>query len=425
MAKFIITEDGRDRIFEIVENEFTVGASEDSDVMLRDDQAAPVHVTVKRVREGYRVVDMETRIGTKVNGNNINHHVLSNGDTLEIGNAQITYLGKGPVKKKAAASRGGARASSGGSGGIRRVAAAERSARRSERRETWVDKLGPWGGVGLVVGIAGLAVLVLMMSSGGGTSKDESNLNAAVSEARHLLEAGSDDDIPAIKKNLADAERMASSKADKERVRGLKRKLQDLEGRIERVTRNEAADKLATQIHNVNLRQPNNVTKIAAMCKEFLGKYTGTPKEAKIRNILAAVSGDNVSPEQAELGKLEEKIDKAVRDRDYRSAFGMIDNAPPRLKDLYEEEFAKMENRIWQNGNKAFRLDYNDARFELREGRDAKGRELMLKVLDNFPDRTIEKYFRVPQSGYRNPKNAEAEKKAFALLKELYAERNR
>jgi hypothetical protein len=70
-----------------------VGRSLDADLILKDGTVAPSHCEIRRSPEGFKVIDLETRAGTTVNGKSVNQHFLKHGDTVQLGDARLTFLG--------------------------------------------------------------------------------------------------------------------------------------------------------------------------------------------------------------------------------------------------------------------------------------------------------------------------------------------
>lgn len=99
-GKLIVSEGGRDRVHELCDARTIVGRGADADLHLREEGVSPAHCEVTRIDGGFKVVDLETAEGTKVNGQFVNHHVLKNGDTIQVGSARITYLGDSAPEKK-------------------------------------------------------------------------------------------------------------------------------------------------------------------------------------------------------------------------------------------------------------------------------------------------------------------------------------
>ncbi len=92
-GKLIVSEHGRDRIPELCDEQTIVGRGRDADLHLKHPNVAAEHCAIKRTPSGFKVVDLETIEGTKVNGHLVNQHVLQNGDTIQIGEVRITFLG--------------------------------------------------------------------------------------------------------------------------------------------------------------------------------------------------------------------------------------------------------------------------------------------------------------------------------------------
>ena len=108
-AKLIVTEGGRDRIHEICDEVVVIGTGSQADLHLRDSDASSVHCEVRWTDRGFKIVDLESSLGTTVNGKTVNQHLLENGDTIQIGKARLTFLGKSakapPPPRKAPAPR--------------------------------------------------------------------------------------------------------------------------------------------------------------------------------------------------------------------------------------------------------------------------------------------------------------------------------
>lgn len=92
MARLRIECEGRTQDLGIGTTVLTLGRGEESTIVLDDKQASRVHCQIEKFDGGYKVVDLESRNGTKVNGNFVNQHVLKNGDRIEVGAVVVTFL---------------------------------------------------------------------------------------------------------------------------------------------------------------------------------------------------------------------------------------------------------------------------------------------------------------------------------------------
>ncbi len=91
MAKLTIREKGRGRIYEICEDIVVVGAGSDCNVVLRDPTSSKLHCQIRKAKDGYRLIDLETKSGTQLNGEFVNQSPLKSGDKIQIGEAVITF----------------------------------------------------------------------------------------------------------------------------------------------------------------------------------------------------------------------------------------------------------------------------------------------------------------------------------------------
>lgn len=72
--------------------ELSFGRSRKADVMLNDDKLSRIHAKIIRFGTGYRVLDLNSRNGTCVNGVRILEHPLSSYDVIEFGSTKIKFL---------------------------------------------------------------------------------------------------------------------------------------------------------------------------------------------------------------------------------------------------------------------------------------------------------------------------------------------
>jgi pSer/pThr/pTyr-binding forkhead associated (FHA) protein/tetratricopeptide (TPR) repeat protein len=72
--------------------EVTMGRSRKVDIFLDDEKLSRKHAKITRVGNGYRLVDLESRNGTYVNGVRILEHPLHSFDVIELGKSKIKFL---------------------------------------------------------------------------------------------------------------------------------------------------------------------------------------------------------------------------------------------------------------------------------------------------------------------------------------------
>jgi len=99
MAKLTIEEGGRSTVYEILEELVTVGRQEGVSVKVSDATVGKEHCQIRRLAgQGYKLIDLESRNGTKVNGSFVNQRMLQNGDVIEVGKTRIVFTGAAPAR---------------------------------------------------------------------------------------------------------------------------------------------------------------------------------------------------------------------------------------------------------------------------------------------------------------------------------------
>lgn len=88
MPKFTYTENGAQKSVELTGDLLVVGSDAACGLVIADAAVSPVHCEFRRGANGWRVVDLESREGTSVNGEFVNQRVLSDGDVIQIGAVQ-------------------------------------------------------------------------------------------------------------------------------------------------------------------------------------------------------------------------------------------------------------------------------------------------------------------------------------------------
>ena len=417
MAKLIITEDSRDKIFEITDSEFTIGSSDDADCPLRDQSIDPIHLTVTKSKNGYRIVDMETRVGTRVNGDVVNEHILGNGDTLQLGEVKITYIG---AEKRKVAGGGAARAN--------RPRVDAGGMQRHYRHESWDQKMSPAARGGVIGGIVLAAVVVLwLMLSGSDTEVDHFKLTAK--DARIALTDRGSEGIPDAKEAIKELKSMAESSADRRKIQELERMLKEREKEASAIGRGDAARKLAQRLKRVLKENPTNYDQQREYCKEYLAKYDDLDLEREeklVRGTLDNVSNIKQTPEEKEFAALVGKAKDFERQKLFQDATAVMKGASDKLRDLFAEEIdAKL---LWfrKRSRMILTIRKNEVRHGLRTNDQALIDKEMDFIFSNLVIDVVDDYLRAPDKGYRNPENARLELETQKLLRaRLKKERGR
>ncbi len=83
---------GREESLPLKQDITILGRSTENAVYVDDRQASRNHCQVEKFAGGWKVVDLASRNGTRVNGVSVNQHVLKSGDRIEIGDAVVTFV---------------------------------------------------------------------------------------------------------------------------------------------------------------------------------------------------------------------------------------------------------------------------------------------------------------------------------------------
>ena len=82
----------RPQVFRLLQPTVVVGRGKGTDLLLPDISVSRHHARVERIGDdGYRLVDLGSQNGTKVNGQRVDTHDLKRGDELQIGKFLLTY----------------------------------------------------------------------------------------------------------------------------------------------------------------------------------------------------------------------------------------------------------------------------------------------------------------------------------------------
>ena len=95
MPKLYIAEEAGESVYEIFDSEVTFGRGAANGVQISDSHASKVHAAIRRLQGHWKLIDLESRSGTRVNGSFHNQHWLSDGDVVTIGSAIVRYAAEG------------------------------------------------------------------------------------------------------------------------------------------------------------------------------------------------------------------------------------------------------------------------------------------------------------------------------------------
>ncbi|MDJ0521223.1 MAG: FHA domain-containing protein [Planctomycetota bacterium] len=106
MPKLYIDEEGHESVYEIFDDEVTLGRGAANAVQIHDSHASKMHAVVRRVQGHWKLIDLESKNGTRINGRYRNQHWLSDGDAIAIGTSTVRYAAEGATQGSPAAAAG-------------------------------------------------------------------------------------------------------------------------------------------------------------------------------------------------------------------------------------------------------------------------------------------------------------------------------
>jgi pSer/pThr/pTyr-binding forkhead associated (FHA) protein len=86
-----IKEGGEERIYEIKSDKIILGRGQENEVCVSDGKCSRRHAQIERTDHGFKLVDLESRNGTRVNEGVVNQRVLLHGDVVRIGDTELVF----------------------------------------------------------------------------------------------------------------------------------------------------------------------------------------------------------------------------------------------------------------------------------------------------------------------------------------------
>jgi pSer/pThr/pTyr-binding forkhead associated (FHA) protein len=91
MARLVISDGSSSRSVELTEASTVAGRAPENKIIIDDKQASRRHFTIDKIEYGFKLVDLESRNGTRVNDRQVNQMLLRPGDRIQIGKHVLTF----------------------------------------------------------------------------------------------------------------------------------------------------------------------------------------------------------------------------------------------------------------------------------------------------------------------------------------------
>jgi pSer/pThr/pTyr-binding forkhead associated (FHA) protein len=87
----VLSELMRGKSFELVNDLYTIGRTEDNDICIPDGTLSSAHCQLIKDGDTFRVVDAGSTNGTRINGEKISECFLKSSDILQVGGIEVLY----------------------------------------------------------------------------------------------------------------------------------------------------------------------------------------------------------------------------------------------------------------------------------------------------------------------------------------------
>lgn len=92
MPYLIVSREGQELTRRELKRPVTVGRGDDVDLQVQDRLVSRKHCRFEPIGRGWEVVDLGSHNGTLIDGQRVQHHVLQNGQIIEIGDTHLTFM---------------------------------------------------------------------------------------------------------------------------------------------------------------------------------------------------------------------------------------------------------------------------------------------------------------------------------------------
>ncbi|MDP6446945.1 MAG: FHA domain-containing protein, partial [Pirellulaceae bacterium] len=92
---FVIRGKDQGKRFDLADHPLTIGRDSSNDLKLDDTEVSRRHAQLRRLDEGYEVVDLGSSNGSFVNSNSIEQHELRSGDRIQLGRTLLIFTAGG------------------------------------------------------------------------------------------------------------------------------------------------------------------------------------------------------------------------------------------------------------------------------------------------------------------------------------------
>jgi hypothetical protein len=355
MARLVINDGSQTRTVELTEATTVAGRTADNKIHIEDKQASRKHFQLERTEFGYKLVDLESRNGTRVNDRVVNQALLRPGDRITIGKHTLTFedpafkeppadvaarfapapVAAAPAAERAPVTLPGDPTQAAGSPPpppetrIRRRTGATTSIERVHRIEAAKEKqLVTYVGVG--AGVFVFILLVLVMLPSGGESPAAAAAKDTFYKAQGYFRQGKLDDAEDWLRRIS-----PDQKAWHQQAQGMLKEIETTRARLAaQVSQSEKDD--FDDIYNYaekNRGNPNAAATLAGKCEAFKQKHPKSGRIPKVEEYLAEANEAKKSSRRSDLAETERQSQEAVKRGDYATGLKLVIAIREKYKD--------------------------------------------------------------------------------------------
>ncbi|MBI2933862.1 MAG: FHA domain-containing protein [Planctomycetes bacterium] len=328
MPHVTVRDESGEKAVELRDAVTRFGRASENAVVLAEKECSRQQFQIERFEGGWKLVDLESRNGTRVNGKYVNMHVLKSGDRIEVGKAVIVFDDAGP-KPPAMADAPAATAPA-----PRAVARADRRSGHTtavdRRREAHDD---PRRGrrmlqvLGLAAGVFFALILVLIILAVlAGESPEIRRARGILDNARKL--EGADPSRALI---LYESIQPSGGPFYKE----AQARAAALRGRAAppgRPSADSAEQQAFDALYDLRQKYPNRADDIVRACEEFKAKFPQSTYLNEVEKYLRVARDERAAARRRDVADAMETSKAALQEKDFSTAVLAVN----RVYELYK-----------------------------------------------------------------------------------------
>jgi hypothetical protein len=421
MARVIISDGASQRTIDLVDTITVVGRSSENRIAIDDKQCSRRHCHFEKTDYGYKLVDLESRNGTRVNDRVVNQALLRPGDRVQIGKHVLTFedpafrepppdvaarfapaaAAAAPAAPAPASAAAASVASAPapapaepllpadpGGPALRRRTGHTTSINRIARVEQAKEKqLITIVGVGAAVFVVFL--LVLMFLPSGGESPAAVSARKAVDDARKLFVQGKLDEAQILLGRVPTDQKEAQRQAQA--------LLKEIDATRQRkavaVSAEERRD--FDELYDFcekNRANPRAFDTMVQRCESFKQKYPRHAQSAKVDEWIALGSEGRKSARRGDLAESERQAQEALKKDDYATAIKTVKGILDKYRDELEvrERLVKLQDEIIDKAKGYSRKRNSEANDAAARGRKDEAIKILEAVVLSMGDGNVE-----------------------------------